>query len=560
MRTFFDELHSLPELSMRSVIQISKFRKYLVLQKSGARSAHACMYVYLRFFQEIKLWSVKVAIFLKIFPNFMAMKRVQSFIIFIVIETIFIQCSGREENYNPGAEISTTIATEEIHVYNVDFVVDKLSDQVVYIAEFVKASYEIIDSTLSTNGSFYFSFPAAQHPGTYRVYFGRPDFNNRNAPERLFIEFIWCKETFSIYADYHDIQGSVEFENSLENEVLGEFREFEAKYEEKMTALYPLIDKYPEGDEFFSKAANHFLFLQIERESFISSLVGKYPDLYAADLTKAYLSLILQPEMKGLERLEYLRHHFFDKAPIDQPKLIYSPVYNYKIIEYLSLYRDQDNSYTQQEDGFIEASDIIMANVSADPDLRAFVVEYLLEGFNSFQMERVQTYIAENYVDETCTTDAVELAMQRVEGYKKMELGAEAADIKVRTNDNESLILSKMNSDYTVVVFWASHCEHCLRMIPRLKEWYLKDRPQNVELIAISIDTVKTNWSNYIQEMKLPWINAHEPLGWEGKSASDYNIYATPTIFILDRKRIIRAKPLTYRELKRDIEDLVTVQ
>ncbi len=492
-----------------------------------------------------------------LFPNFMTMKRVTSTIITILIGTVFLQCTGRQGDFEQEEATPKSIVTDEYAVYNVELLVSNLSDQTVYLAEFMKSSYAIIDSTMSANGSFYFSFPAKQHPGTYRVYFGRPEFNNRNAPERMFIEFLWCKESFSIYADLQDIKGSVQFENSLENDVLGEFREFETKYEEKMGAMYPLIDRYPQDDDFFTNASDHFLSLQKERSEFIVGLSGKHPELYAAGLIKAYLSLILSPEMKGPERMEYLRHHFFDMAPFDQPKLLFSPVYNYKIIEYLSLYRDQNNSYSQQEDAFIEASDIIMANVSSDPDLRSFVVEYLLEGFNSFQMERVQTYIAENYVDETCTTDAVELAMQRVEGYKKMELGAEAVDFKVRSIDNEAIVLSKIKSDYTIVIFWASHCEHCVRMMPKLKEWYQKDRPENVELVAISLDTVKTSWTNYVQELNLPWINVHEPLGWEGKSASDYNIYATPTIFVLDRKRIIRAKPLTYRELKRDIEDLV---
>jgi thiol-disulfide isomerase/thioredoxin len=487
----------------------------------------------------------------------MPMKRGISIIATILIGTIFLQCNGRQVNFEQEAEASKSIVADEFAVYNVEFVVGKLSDQMVYLAEFMKSSNAIIDSTMSANGSFYFSFPAEQHPGTYRVYFGRPEFNNRNAPERMFIEFIWSMENFSIYADLQDIKGSVQFENSLENDVLGEFREFETKYEEKMSAMYPLIDRYPHDDEFFTNASDHFLALQKERAEFITTLSGKHPELYVAGLIKAYLSLILSPEMEGPERMEYLRLHFFDMAPIDQPMLLFSPVYNYKIIEYLSLYRDQNNSYSQQEDAFIEASDIIMANVSADADLRSFIVEYLLEGFNSFQMERVQTYIAENYVDETCTTDAVELAIQRVEGYKKMELGAEATDFKVRSIDNEAVVLSKIQSDYTIVVFWASNCDHCVRMMPKLKEWYQKDRPENVELVAISIDTVKTNWTSYVQDLKLPWINVHEPLGWEGKSASDYNVYATPTIFVLDKKRVIRAKPLTYRELKMDIKRLV---
>ncbi|MFC2129275.1 thioredoxin-like domain-containing protein [Bacteroidota bacterium] len=484
------------------------------------------------------------------------MKRTISVILAVILGTAMLQCNNPAEKYISGNGL-TYLQEPDEDVCNVELSISNLPDQMIYLAEFEKSSYTLIDSASATNGSGYFTFEPEQHAGTYRIYFGRPDFSSRATAEKLFIEFLWWKESFTISADYRNISASVAFDNSLENDVLGEFREYEKEYEEKMSAMYPLIDRYPQEDEFFLEASEHFVSLQQDREKFIVELAAAYPDLYASKLITAYLSLILQPGLKGPERMEYLRYHFFDMAPIDQPELIYSPVYNYRIIDYLSLYRSQTNTFSEQEEAFIEATDVIMANVSADPELRSFVVEYLLEGFNSFQMERVQTYIADNYVDESCTTDLVELAMQRVEAYKKMELGAVAADIRVRSIDNVEVRLSKFKSDYTLVIFWASHCEHCLRMMPKIKNWYHSERPENVEVLAISIDTIKANWISYVREMELPWINVQEPLGWEGKSASDYNIYATPTMFILDRKRVIRSKPLTYQELKRDVEKLV---
>jgi len=42
------------------------------------------------------------------------------------------------------------------------------------------------------------------------------------------------------------------------------------------------------------------------------------------------------------------------------------------------------------------------------------------------------------------------------------------------------------------------------------------------------------------------------------KIARQYNLYATPTVFILDKNRKILAKPLTMRDLRRDIHSLVT--
>ncbi len=273
-------------------------------------------------------------------------------------------------------------------------------------------------------------------------------------------------------------------------------------------------------------------------------------------IIRSYRSVMVSPYLGNEKRIEFLREHFFDAAPVSIPELLYAPVYNRKIIEYLRLYRDPEFSFGDQENAFIEAVDIIMANVSGDRELRTFVVEYLLDGFESFGMEKIQTYIVDTYVDETCTTDAVELAYQRVLGYRKMAEGQVAADISIRGANNKMVRLSELRSDYTLVIFWATYCEHCEKLMPKLREWYDTERPKNIEVFAVSIDTSLTAWTDYLLAEKPPWISTREPMAWKGKSAEDYNVYATPSMFLLDNKRKIIAKPYTLRELKREADKL----
>ncbi len=437
----------------------------------------------------------------------------------------------------------------------VEVMIRDLPDGKVYLSLYDRDEYRLVDSVRSVNGSFYFYRGDHQPVGMYRIDFLRPDRSGKENESR-FIEFLWGDESFMVYADKSNIAGSASFGNSVENRVLGEFRMFEEQYERKMSLLYPLIDRYPEKDEFYSSAENHFLNLQEERDTFILEITQRNPGLFAGKLIDAYRSVIIPPDYRGEQRLEYLKMHFFENALIDDPELLHAPVYTRKIIEYLMLYRNQDYSFVEQEDAFIEAVDIIMANVSGDPDLRTFAVEYLLEGFRSFGMERAETYIVDTYVDETCTTDAVELAQQRVEGYRKMEEGQIAEDILIRSADRKIVRLSDVDADYTLVLFWATYCEHCTQMMPDLREWYLNDRPENVEVFAVSIDTSRSDWDLFLQVVELPWINTHEPMGWEGKSAADYNIYATPTMILLDRERRIIARPYTLRELRRTLRKL----
>ncbi|MCF8225437.1 MAG: AhpC/TSA family protein [Bacteroidales bacterium] len=439
--------------------------------------------------------------------------------------------------------------------YQVNVIVENLTDRWVYLSRFYKTEFNTIDSIFSVNGSFYFHLDSTGHGGLYRIELQKPDPVQQNAnPD--FIEFIYNNESFSISADYMDLEKTVNFGNSAENMVLNQFRSYEEGYQQKLNALNLLLDSYPGEDRFYKHSGRHYKNIQQERDSFINELFRKNSGLFAAKLIDAYRSPVIQPAISGEERTEYLKEHFFEMAPISDPDLLYAPVYNRRIIEYLMLYRVRGYTFSEQEDAFIDAVDIIMANTSGDTELRSFVVEYLLDGFQSFGMEKIQVYIVETYVDETCETDAVELARVRVEGYRKMEAGQRVEDILIRTHSDEMVRLSDVNADYILVLFWAVHCEHCRDMMPELKEWYLNERPSDMEVFAVSIDTVKSEWETYLEKNNLPWINAHEPMGWEGKSAEDYNIYATPTLFLLDKGLEIVARPFTIRELKRQVKRL----
>ena len=74
--------------------------------------------------------------------------------------------------------------------------------------------------------------------------------------------------------------------------------------------------------------------------------------------------------------------------------------------------------------------------------------------------------------------------------------------------------------------------------------------PKSMQIMAISLDTDKEEWMAALQEGEYTWINASELKGWDSQVAIDYNIYATPTMFLLDRDKKILAKPITLKELK----------
>ena len=69
-------------------------------------------------------------------------------------------------------------------------------------------------------------------------------------------------------------------------------------------------------------------------------------------------------------------------------------------------------------------------------------------------------------------------------------------------------------------------------------------------MLAVSIDTLKTDWLNFIESNQLNWLNVCDLKGWTGKTVSDYFLYATPTMFLVDDQQKIISAPLTDQDLK----------
>jgi thiol-disulfide isomerase/thioredoxin len=112
-----------------------------------------------------------------------------------------------------------------------------------------------------------------------------------------------------------------------------------------------------------------------------------------------------------------------------------------------------------------------------------------------------------------------------------------------------------VGAEYTLVVFYATTCPHCMSMMPRLKELYEQQKPRRFEVVAVSIDTSRTEWNKFLKEEKLSWINVSDLKGFGGKPADDFNIYATPTMFLLDKGKTILSKPISLMELEQSLRD-----
>jgi len=261
----------------------------------------------------------------------------------------------------------------------------------VYLAAYEDDRFSIVDSMMTIRGSFYFLFDDNSDPGLYRVIFSDRVEGVRS--DLRFFDFIFNRENVEVYVASGERGPLPYFDNTVENQVYQLFQDYELSYEAQVLITYGQLPD--------PRAVNRYDSIQLARQLFMDSLTNLYPDLYAIRMMNAFRSPLIPGSMIHGERIDTLKTCFFAFAAIDDPLLLKAPVYTFKIIDYLSLFKMDTLSLEEQEAQFCLAVDGIMASVSGDPALRSFVLDFLLEGFELLGMEKVQLHIADQYLDRS---------------------------------------------------------------------------------------------------------------------------------------------------------------
>ncbi len=407
----------------------------------------------------------------------------------------------------------------------------------------------IVDSILpDKSGEIEFEFSANSAPGIYRLVF----------TDEKILDFIFNKENIELSSNYNFLMDSVKVSKSKENTLFYKYLHRKRDFEIKMELISPLIDYYPRTDMFYWNIVYKFDELQFEWREYLDSLIMNNEQSFVAKISKMEKTPSVSSDLPGPERSAFFKRHFFDDISFGDTSLYRSNIFTGKIIEYLSLYSNPRLSQSELEEEFINATNVILAKVSDDPASYEFVLNYLVNGFEKFHFDKVLEYISENFVlDGKCEDeDRKSMLEKRLAKYKELANGKAGPEIIMTDITGNDFKLSELEADYTLLVFWASWCPHCLNVLPEIKKLYEDDAVADFEVVAISVDTSENDWRKEINNGDFNWINCSDLNGWNSKAADDYNIYATPSMVLLDKQKTIISKPITKSELKKAIKAL----
>ncbi len=409
-----------------------------------------------------------------------------------------------------------------------------------------------IDTVIPIAGSIAFELPDSATIGVYRLLLGQTVYAQvmHEAPQKL--DFIFNKEICVLKTNFKSPTDSLHVISSKENKVWVRFIQSERALNKQLTDLVSQINYFQQktDDKYYTEkrkatTIKKYNDIQIKRNSLIASTVEKSPEMFAVKMTRMYVEPFLDGNLSEKKRTLIFERDYFNNLDFSDEALINSPVYTQKVYQYLMSYAKKDISHEEKIQEMNRAADIIIKNTKANAVVGDFVVDFLMRGFEMLELNEVLQHISETYTPSAPCSDDEKSTLKRRLDSQKMTAGTPAPLFSLIDTAGDSISLTNISSKYKLIIFWALWCPHCEQLLPDLYQWYL-NRDIDIEVIAISIDENRDDWKAFVTERGYDWINCNEAEKWDGKVATAYNIYATPTMFLLDNENQIIAKPLTF--------------
>ena len=202
---------------------------------------------------------------------------------------------------------------------------------------------------------------------------------------------------------------------------------------------------------------------------------------------------------------------------------------------------------------YILAADNILKECSSYP-MYAFVYQYLICGFSDLGANLVVDYLTRmpylNYIN--ADTEQKQYIINIAESYQRVKIGFQAPNIQSLTINNEQFDLYNVNSEYTIILFWSYSCRHCRDLIGELADFVRENKDCKIVTVNVSGDLKKVR--RFLKKQHLADYNICDGKGWSSTIVSDYAVDMTPSLFLLDKNKIIIAKPFNVDEILNSIE------
>lgn len=382
----------------------------------------------------------------------------------------------------------------------------------------------------------------------------------------LLFEFLMDKnQNFSIKADTAKLT-DIAITGSPDNQMFQEYTRFLARKTPMLNSLQQQFSAAKSGEDSMTIKS-------------LLTIANKELDDYRENIMKTNSSSMLgrfffamkRPEIPAMPVLpsgqkdssypyRYVKDNWWSGVSFDDESLVRTPFFEPKLEEYYKYYVAPDPDSVISEVNYM----LLVARESRE------MFKYLLGKFTDkyinpeyMGQEKVFLFLFEKYYSKGDTAWLNEkqrkFIFDRAYSLMANQLGEQGADMQMLDTNGKALSLYSIQSPYTFLTFWDPNCGHCKETIPRIDSIYqAKWKGLGVKIVGVNVDDgANEAWKKFIAEHKLNgWINIYQARAVKDEEAKKgianfrqlYDVYKTPTLYLLDAQKHIIGKMLTIEQ------------
>ncbi len=486
--------------------------------------------------------------------------------------------------------------------YDIKINLKGCTDSTVYLAKYFFDQVPIADSCKKVKGG------KIQFKGDMPLDKGVYILANQGRNSFYFQFIVDGSQKFTITGDVSDISGSLKSSDDKQNDLFFSYVKFMTT---KNKELYQLQSQL-KGKADSSKLVNEKqTALSVEMTKYDTDFKFKNKGLFVSDLmnlkTEKYptnVPLADNHRPDSIYQFYYYKNHFFEGVNFKDDRILYTPFFADKIKKYF------DQLVIQHPDSVIKDLDRILmqcvpGSVMFNTLVGHFTYKFEQNKAMSFDQygksntfEKVFIHLADKYIvngktggyysAETIVKIKEKIDVLRnllpgakvpnlfmidtVYGRQVLKMGFDtartSASVTYLYNLNKDKLsplyksLYSVNAKYTVLVFWAADCSHCTTEVPKLHE-DLKKLKGTTDVKVYAVQTKEElfeTWKKFLVEKKLnDFIHVFDPIHLNNLK-EQFDITATPVIYLLDKDKKIIAKKLSHDQVVEIIEKLESIE
>jgi thiol-disulfide isomerase/thioredoxin len=270
---------------------------------------------------------------------------------------------------------------------------------------------------------------------------------------------------------------------------------------------------------------------------------------------------VINGKADSLYPFYFVKNHFWDKVVFNDNRLIRTPFFEAKLDEYFK------NYVAREADSIIEEVQYMLTVAKTGKEIYPFLLFKFTNKYISPEFmgqDKVFLHLYQNFFAKGDTVLLNEASKKSIteRAYSMManQLGLPAPALDINTIDDKPFSLYKTAAPYTFIAFWDPTCSHCKIEIPQLDSMYKASwKALGVEIVGVNINFKEIPaWKKFIADNHINnWFHVYQTEAALNAEIANrkpttirqlYDVFKTPTFYLLDANKRIIAKNLTINQ------------